>query len=66
MRLTDPKPLTVAELIEKLQDLPPHLPVRIAFDSNVRMDAERIIQYNQGECVVITDDEEFNIRESWT
>lgn len=59
--------MTVAELIEKLQEFPPECEAKIAFDSGIRMDVEVVAStYDVGEQVaVITDLDEWRDREGW-
>lgn len=59
--------MTVSELIAKLEQLPAHCDVKIAFDMGIRMDVEvaKIARDEGHQVVVITDKEEWEDRENW-
>lgn len=55
--------MTVQELIQRLEKLPPNGSVRIAYDMNIRMDVE-VAEFVRGE-VVLTDQREWEDRHHW-
>lgn len=63
--------MTVLELIEQLEEYPPHSKVMIAFDMDIRMEAEvaKPANYYDGDhverVIVITDKDEWEDRDNW-